>query len=337
MNHHKRAQVFFQMGQYQEHARIDGPYKIQFHYHLKTKYLGGIMKKKLFSLLCFCVLCFQPGMMFAEETYKIGVLANDGPIKAVKMWKTTADYLTGTLKGKTFEIVPLEFSAVNQAIQNKEVQFFLINSSMFVTAQAKFGAVPIVTMVNSRQGKPCNSFGGVIFTRTDNKAVNTLQDLKGKSFMGVEEQSLGGWQMAHKELVDAGLDPKKDFKSLEFGGKHENVVLAVLNGAVDAGTVRTDTLERMTGEGVIDMSDLKVIHPSENKEFPFVCSTVLYPEWPLAKIQSVPDEVSRQVAEALKQLKPDHPAAKDSKVVGWTDALDYKPVMNLQKALGLAS
>jgi twitching motility protein PilJ len=269
----------------------------------------------------------------AAEDYKIGVLAKDGPIKAMQMWKATADYLTEAVDGKTFEIVPLDFDAVNPAVEKEDVDFLLVNSSMFVTAQVKYRAFPIATMINSRQGKPLSAFGGVIFTQADNDSINSLADLKGKAFMAVAKQSFGGWQMACMEMIDAGVDPDEDFAKLDFGGKHENVVLAVLNGVVDAGTVRTDTLERMEATGIIGMDEFKIINQKKHGDFPFVCSTKLYPEWPLAKVKNVSYETAEQVLHALKQLNPDDKAAQDAKVVGWTDSLDYAPVVDLQRAL----
>ena len=290
------------------------------------------MKKAMALLLSMAVIvCAGSGL--AAENYKIGVLAKDGPVKAVNMWKSTADFLNGQIKDAHFEIVPLDFKEVYKAIEEGSVNFFLVNSSMVVTAKVRFGAIPIATMVNSRKGEPCEAFGGVILSSAENKDIQTLQDLKGKTFMAVDPSSFGGWQMAYKELLDSGIDPMKDFKKLEFGGKHENVVLAVQNGAVDAGTVRTDTLERMAASDIIDMSEFKVLAEKKHNGFPFVCSTVLYPEWPLAKTKQTPDEVARQVVEALKGLKAEDKAAKDAKVIRWIDALDYAPVEALQKAL----
>jgi ABC-type phosphate/phosphonate transport system substrate-binding protein len=204
---------------------------------------------------------------------------------------------------------------------------------MFVTAKVKHGATAVATMVNSRQGQPLKSFGGVIIASDGNDQINNLVDLKGKKFMAVKESSFGGWQMAYKTLLDAGINPDADFAKLEFGGKHDNVVYAVMNGVVDAGTVRTDTLERMGAAGEIDLADFKIINPQKFKNFPFVCSTELYPEWPLAKVKHTPDAVARSVVEALKLLQPTDAAAKSAKVVGWVDALDYAPVEDLQKTL----
>jgi phosphate/phosphite/phosphonate ABC transporter binding protein len=289
------------------------------------------MIKKI--LILGAITLLMTASIAASETYKIGVLAKRGPVKAMKQWKATGEYLTAKITGKTFEIVPLDFDAVNPAIEKGDVDFFLVNSSMFVTAQVKYGASPIATMINSRQGQPLKSFGGVILTSADSEGIKTISDLKGKTFMAVKASSFGGWQMAYKEMLDAGVDPKKDLSSLEFGGKHDNVVLAIQNGAVEAGTVRSDTLERMVAEGSIDMDEFQIINKKDHDGFPFVCSTALYPEWPLAKVQKTPTEVASAVVDALKKMKPEDPAAKAAKVVGWTDALDYAPVEALQKSL----
>ena len=290
----------------------------------RTGFIAGLVLTMLFSVT---------GTSLAQETFKIGVLAKNGPAKALSKWKATGDYLTATMPNYQCEIVPLDFKDVNPAIDNKTVDFFLVNSSMFVEAKIRYGAVEVATMINSRQGKPLKNFGGVILTSVDNDSVNAIGDLKGKTFMAVSKSSFGGWQMAYKEILDAGIDPFTEFGKLEFGGKHDNVVLAVLNGAVDAGTVRTDTLERMAADGSIFMDDFKIINPKTHADFPFVCSTTLYPEWPLGRLATTSVDLSDKVVSALKNLKPVDPAAKAAKVVGWTSALDYGPVDSLQKKL----
>ena len=311
--------------------------------HTETTFLGrhqlkgrSLMLKKVGILTAVCCL-FLAGLCQAADTVKIGVLAKNGPAKALKKWQATGDYLTAKVDGKSFEIVPLGFDKVFPAVEGGDVDFFLVNSSMFVTAQVKYGAVPILTMINSRQGKALKSFGGVIIATSYNDAVNSLADVKGKKFMAVKKSSFGGWQMAYKEFTDAGIDPYKDFASVEFGGKHANVVFAVQNEQVEVGTVRTDTLERMAASGDISMEEFKIIAKKDYPDFPFVCSSKLYPEWPLAKVAATDDALAAQVVTALKSLSKDDKAAKAAKIVGWTDPLDYGPVEELQKTLSVGA
>jgi hypothetical protein len=59
------------------------------------------------------------------------------------------------------------------------------------------------------------------------------------------------------------------------------------------------TKDRATGE-LIDTSLFKVIEPEDGLQidgdpFPFSSSTPLYPEWNVASLPWVPDEVAREV------------------------------------------
>ena len=275
-----------------------------------------------------CLFWLSP----AVADIKIGVLAKNGPVKVLKKWSATGVYLTEKL-GEPVQIVPLDFDKVMPAVEAESVDFFLVNSSMFVTMQVKYGAIAVATMVNSRQGKALTSFGGVVIGSAYNENITTFEDLKGKKFAAVKENSFGGWQMAYKEFADNGIDPFNDFGSLVFTGKHDNVVFAVQNEDVDAGTVRTDTLERMVAIGAVVMEDFNVIGEKNGGDFPFVCSTQLYPEWPLAKVAGTDVQLSKKVVAALKELKAEDKAARAAKIIGWTDPLDYSGVDSLQQSL----
>ncbi len=124
--------------------------------------------------------------------------------------------------------------------------------------------------------------------------------------MAVAENSFGGWQVSWRYLKERGVDPHRDFKKLVFGGQHEAVVAAVINGDVDAGSVRTDTLEKMVTEYKINLHDIAVLDPQpQDSQFPILRTTQLYPEWPLAKAQHTSPELAKKVALAIMQL-PDN-------------------------------
>jgi C4-dicarboxylate-specific signal transduction histidine kinase len=90
----------------------------------------------------------------------------------------------------------------------------------------------------------------------------------------------------------------------------------------------------MASEGRIDISKVKVLSPRPpGPDFPYLRSTRLYPEWPLAKLKGTPDELAEKVAVALLGLTPDDPAARAAHIAGWTVPLDYQPVHALMKEL----
>ena len=179
----------------------------------------------------------------AERPLKIGVLATRGEEQCLKSWSPTADYLTSRIPGQTFVIVPLTHARIASSVRDAEVDFILTNSSFYVELEQGYGANRIATLKEMRLGRVYSKYGSVIFCRSDRTDIRKLTDLKGKSFMGVSEGSLGGWQMAWRELKENGIDPYRDFKELRFGETHDEVVYAVRDGLVDVGTVRTNTLE----------------------------------------------------------------------------------------------
>lgn len=292
-------------------------------------------------LLClFLLVILQTGLVqsaMADEPFiTIGVLSHRGDQFTSDAWDPTAYYLTNQLPEYDFEIMPLDFDDVDPAVKNGDVDFILVNPGIYVNLEYKYRVSRLATMNNRRADNASYKiFGGVIFTRRQRDDIQTLEDLRGKSFMAVDETSLGGFQMAWRELNKTGINPYKDFSRLEFGGIHDKVVNAVVNGEVDAGTVRTDILERMSRAHALDMDAIRIINPQHNAEFPFQHSTSLYPEWPFSKLQHTPDTLAKKVALALFQMPADHPAARSGNYAGWDIPLDYQQVHELFRELKL--
>ncbi len=289
-----------------------------------------------FILILFCALIplYSHG---AEQTVKIGILAKRGPELVHQKWQPTADYLNHALPAYHFQVVPLGFDEIHSAVQESKIQFVLANPAFYVELEKRHGASRIATLINQHiSGKQTTIFGGVIFSRTDRQDILQLTDFQHKSFMAVENRSFGGWIMAWREFDREHIAPATFFSRLEYGATHDTVVFAVRDGLVDGGTVRTDTLERMAGEGKIDLADFRVLNQKHEADFPFHYSTELYPEWPLATLQSTPKRLARQVASALMAMDENDPAAISGKIAGWTIPLNYQPVHDCLLALRIA-
>lgn len=297
-----------------------------------------IRRANLIGLGIYLLLAITSSVSWAEHTQvRIGVLAKRGPELCMEKWSPTAEYLTEKIPDTTFIIIPIDFEQIYTSVEHGEVDFILANSSFYVELESLYGASRIATLKNRLSGGVYEKFGGVIFCRAEQKEIQQLTDLRGKAFMAVKETSLGGWRMAWREFKDKGIDPYHDFKELQFGGTHDAVVYAVRDGKVDAGTVRSDTLERMAFEGKINLQDFHVIddHAGKEKELPFLHSTRAYPEWPMAKVKHTPSELAEKVAIALIEMPPHSLFAKAAKCAGWTIPQNYQPVHDLLKELQL--
>jgi two-component system sensor histidine kinase TtrS len=265
---------------------------------------------------------------------RIGVLSHRGDTTTQQTWDPTAKYLDTALPEHRFRIEPLDFADIDAAVGERRVDFVLANPGIYVNLEVHHRVSRIATLRNRVGGRETNLFGGVILTRADRTDIQGLEDLSGRSLMAVDPTSLGGFEMAWGELEAHGIDPWTDLK-LTFGGIHDTVVHAVERGEVDAGTVRTDILERMAADGAVRLQDLRVLNPQEDPDFAFLRSTPLYPEWPFSKLQHTDGDLAQRVAIALLQMPEDHPAAQAGGYAGWTVPLDYQPVHRLLERLHL--
>jgi len=92
------------------------------------------------------------------------------------------------------------------------------------------------------------------------------------------------------------MDPKQ----VVFTDKQVDIAEGVLNGDFDVGFVRTDQLEHFG----LTLDDVKVLNPRsyvmDNGDlFPFLTSTAVFPEWPVAALPHVPPVIAIEVQEAL--------------------------------------
>ncbi len=296
-----------------------------------------VNKQLLLILICSLLFVFVSQSVQAiedEELIRIGVLSHRGDDVTRQTWSPTAQYLSDTLDGYHFEIIPLDFAEIDSAVSDAAVDFLLVNSGIYVNMEVRYRVSRIVTLNNLIGDIPLNVFAGVIFARKVRNDIRDIRTLRGKKFMAVDETSLGGFQMAWGLMQKEGIDPYKDFASISFGGTHDEVVLAVKNGFVDVGTVRSGILEKMAANGAIRLDEFKIISPVIYDGFPYLHSTTLYPEWPFSKLKHTSNQLAQKVAVALLKMSSLH-TSEVNHYSSWTVPLDYQQVHELFKQLKL--
>ena len=266
----------------------------------------------------------------------IGVLAFRSKEKTLQKWDKLAKNLSASIPNHIFNVVPLNYPKLEAAITEKTIDFVLTNPGHYVKLEALYNITRLATLVKSIDNTSIKEFGAVIFSRIDRSDINSLEDLRGKSFAAVKKDSLGGFMAAYGELLKRGIEPDEDFSKLQFSGMpHDQVVFLVKSKQIDAGTVRTGVLESLANEGIINLSDFKILNRQLEKDYPFVYSTQLYPEWPFSKLGHSDDALAKKVAIALLTQPAIQNKAKSGEAFAWAVPLNYTPVHNLMKTLRL--
>ncbi|QKI89397.1 HD domain-containing phosphohydrolase [Thiomicrorhabdus xiamenensis] len=281
-------------------------------------------------IIVFCLL----GWNASAAEVRIGVLALRGEEKAMVDWQPLAEKLNQQIPEHHFSILPLDFKQTRLLVRQHRVDFIIANPAFYVELEKNDGITPVATMrTKGVSGSELKRYGGVIFTRADREDIQTLRDLKGRTLAAVDSASFGGWQIGWRELKHHAIDIDRDLERVEFIGTHDAVVYAVAEGAADVGIVRTGTLEKMAAEGGISLNDFVVLAPRHPAGFPYMLSTDLYPEWPIAKVSGVSEALAIKVAVALMQISSQDPSFQSSNLAGWTLPLNYQSVHDALKEL----
>jgi ABC-type phosphate/phosphonate transport system substrate-binding protein/DNA-binding CsgD family transcriptional regulator len=294
------------------------------------------MIQRLFFVLCVCIGLFLLGQTaaWADHAVRIGVLAYEGNPQTRARWQPTVDYLNRLIPGHRFSMDLLSHDEIDQLLFKNQLDFVLTNPGHYVRLEDSYGISRLVTFKSQFQRQTLNQFGAVILTRPD-RGITQLADLKGKKLAAVSAQAFGGYQMALRELMleeDQVLD---DLEWVWLGFPQEDIVSAVVNGLVDAGTVRTGVVEKMMAEGRLDPAAIRILAPKTHPGFPLKISTALYPEWPFARAPETDRAISEQVALALLNMPADGDPARASRGAGWTIPSIYTTVHDLYRHLQL--
>ncbi len=277
-------------------------------------------------------------MMSAQcaEPIKIGVLSFRPKLQTLEQWKPLAAALKQALPEHDFVVKPLTYPEMNTAVTHRQIDFVLTNPSHYVLLARQSGlSAPLATLASEINGKYTSFFGGVIFCRAEQTAINTLKDIEGKMVAVPDTESLGGYQMQAYELKKAGVHLPQDATLMVTGMPHDKVVVAVLAGRADVGFVRSGVLEGLIHDGKLNIHQIKILHLQNTPKFPLQISTRLYPEWPFVAMPHIDENLARHVAAALFVLEDHNSSIFDKGIHGFVVPADYLPVEEVLRELRL--
>ena len=136
--------------------------------------------------------------------------------------------------------VAQDYSGLVEALRAHTIDFAFFAPISYVYAERIADAH--VLLKAQRYGSPYY-FGSVVVRK--DSPYRTLQDLRGKQIAWVDPSSSSGHIFPKAALIEQGIDPAEFFARQTFAGGHDAVLLAVINGTIDAGaTFANDTLGR---------------------------------------------------------------------------------------------
>lgn len=263
---------------------------------------------------------FRAGTASAE--IRFGILPRLSAMDMHSMFNPLAQYLTRETGEKVSLVIVKDFEAYKEAVKSGQIDIGFANPVVYVQMKKNVSLEPLALAAEPKSG---TRFRGIIITRKDS-AITNLQGLKGKKISFVDKDSAAGRLFQILLLNKSGLDVTKDFITLPFAKKQDNVAMAVFVKAADAGAIREDDFDKMKDK--VDLSQLRIIGYTD-----------YFPNWPVFAMPNLNKATEAKIKSALLKLKPNDPG--NEKVLGPAGLTGFAPVADqdydeLRKAAKLA-
>ncbi len=157
-----------------------------------------------------------------------------------------------------------DYTAMIEGMAAGNVQASMVSPMSYFQTKEKANA----ELVASAQ--MAYEYRSVFITQGDNDEINSLEDLRGKTFAFVDQASSSGYLYPKAHLVQKlDLDPDQMensgyfFDTVAFSGGHNTSLMGVAMGDYDAACVTKQVVDMMIEAGQIEEGDVKVIDQTE--------------------------------------------------------------------------
>lgn len=170
----------------------------------------------------------------------------------------------------------------------------------------------------------------VLYVKKD-APYKSIEDLKGRNLGLVDPNSTSGNNVPRFAMNKMGLKPEEFFAKVVYTGSHENAVLAVQQGTVDAAfnwwnDENESNLKRMERKSLAKYDDFKIIFKSDQ-----------ITNSPISYLKDLPDDLKKAIRDAVFAFATKDPEGfkrvTDGQAQPWTPAThkDYEPVIELTR------
>ena len=187
----------------------------------------------------------------ARDSIRVGMIPDAGSTQvSVEEKAPLRDYLAKAMGRSVELIIPTNYNATVEALGNDTLDFAYLGGLTYIKAHARYGVVPIVQREADREFH-------ALFIAQSGSSIQTLQDLKGRTFAFGDINSTSGHLMPFEVLQRAGIDVSKDLK-FRYTGSHPATAKAVEAGAVEAGALDESVYQAMLKDAKLDGAKIRV-------------------------------------------------------------------------------
>jgi phosphonate transport system substrate-binding protein len=210
------------------------------------------MSSRTLSVAVFAFASIVASAAWPQGTLKVSAIPDEAPTELQRKFAPLGRYLEQST-GMTVQFIPVsDYAAVVQSLATGRLDLAWLGGFTYVQAkEATHGAV--IPLVQRQEDEQFTSR----FVTTD-PAIRSLADLRGKTFAFGSPASTSGHLMPRYFLLQAGIDPDRDFRNVAFSGAHDATAAFVESGKADAGVLNASVWDKLVEQKKIDSAKVRV-------------------------------------------------------------------------------
>lgn len=212
------------------------------------------MKKRI-AFFALLLLFGLRADLFPQQSLKelrVSAIPDENPQELLRIYAPFADYLKKEI-GIPVKFTPVvDYAATVEGLAGGKLD--LVWYGGFTSVQAVQRAKGATRIIMRKEDAEFKSE----FITLRNSGIKSLKDLKGKTFSFGSVSSTSGHLMPRYFLLQAGINPEKDFAKFNFSGAHDATAAWVEAGRVDAGALNFLVWEKLVQNKKIDTNKVVV-------------------------------------------------------------------------------
>lgn len=198
---------------------------------------------KLVPRLIYSLIFASLALPAQAQSLKVSAIPDEAPTELLRKFKPLGAYLEKET-GMKVDFTPVnDYPAVVEGLAGRRIDLAWLGGFTFVQARIRTGnAIPIAQRAEDEKFLST-------YIVPANSTARTLQDLKGKTFVFGSPSSTSGHLMPRFFLLQAGINPDKDFTRIAFSGAHDATVAFVASGRAEGGVLNTSVWEKLLEKG----------------------------------------------------------------------------------------
>lgn len=195
------------------------------------------------------------GRADVPEVLRVSAIPDENPTELLRIYTPFSQYLARELGMKVQFTPVVDYAATVEGLAAKKLD--LVWYGGFTSVQAVRRTQGRATRLALRQEDA--EFKSV-FIAKPGSGIKNLPDLKGKTFAFGSVGSTSGHLMPRSFLLEAKVNPERDFRQVAYSGAHDATALWVESGKVEAGALNFLVWDKLVTTKKVDLSKVDVFY-----------------------------------------------------------------------------